>query len=126
MASPRICEMPDESTAAGEELETVLARLRDELARGGSADAERNGREGFARRRDEAERLWSVNAERPFLYRAGTWGRARGLLLVPAKSFLRKLMRWYVEPLAIDQRRFNAAALKLVDALSEHADAGLA
>jgi len=118
--------MPNESTAAGEELETVLARLRDELERGGSADAERSGREGFARRRDEAERLWSVNAERPFLYRAGAWGRARGLLLVPAKSFLRKLMRWYIEPLAHDQRRFNAAVLKLVDALSERGDAGQA
>jgi O-antigen chain-terminating methyltransferase len=35
-------------------------------------------------------------------------------------------MRWYVEPLAVDQRRFNASVLKLVDALSERADAALA
>jgi SAM-dependent methyltransferase len=35
-------------------------------------------------------------------------------------------MRWYVEPLAVDQRRFNGAVLKLVDALSARADAGLA
>jgi SAM-dependent methyltransferase len=32
-------------------------------------------------------------------------------------------MRWYVEPLAGDQRRFNAAALRLVDAVSERVDA---
>jgi SAM-dependent methyltransferase len=31
-------------------------------------------------------------------------------------------MRWYVEPLAVDQRRFNAAVLKLVDTLSERTD----
>jgi len=35
-------------------------------------------------------------------------------------------MRWYVEPLAADQRVFNDSALKLVDALSERADANAA
>src|SRR5204862_7713484 len=34
----------------------------------------------------------------------------------------RKLMSWYVEPLAQDQRTFNDALLKLVDALSERTD----
>ena len=33
------------------------------------------------------------------------------------KAVLRKLMRWYVEPLAYDQRSFNAAVLRLVDDL---------
>ena len=28
-------------------------------------------------------------------------------------------MRWYVEPLAYDQRSFNAAALRLVDDLEQ-------
>ena len=28
-------------------------------------------------------------------------------------------MRWYVEPLAYDQRSFNAAALRLIDDLEE-------
>jgi SAM-dependent methyltransferase len=105
--------------------EAIRERLQAELERGnGSAPEEPDDR--FARRRDEAERLWSVSAERPFLSRAGMWGRTRGLVLVPAKSFLRKLMRWYVEPLAVDQRRFNGAVLKLVDALSERTDAALA
>jgi hypothetical protein len=31
------------------------------------------------------------------------------------KWVLRKLMRWYVEPLAYDQRSFNAALLRLAD-----------
>jgi hypothetical protein len=33
------------------------------------------------------------------------------------KAVLRKLMRWYVEPLAYDQRSFNAAVLRLIDDL---------
>jgi hypothetical protein len=31
-------------------------------------------------------------------------------------------MRWYVEPLAYDQRSFNAAALRLLDDLQEQVD----
>jgi SAM-dependent methyltransferase len=106
------------------DFEAIRARLQAEVERADGRLSE-DPDDRFSLRRDEAERLWSVSAERPFLYRAGPWGRARGLLLVPAKSSLRKLMRWYVEPLALDQRRFNAAVLKLVDALSERADAGL-
>jgi SAM-dependent methyltransferase len=107
------------------DFEAIRARLQAELERPDGRLSE-DPDDRFSLRRDEAERLWSVSAERPFLYRAGAWGRARGLMLVPAKSSLRKLMRWYVEPLALEQRRFNAAMLKLVDALSERADAGLA
>ena len=63
--------------------------------------------------RDEAERLWPVSADRPLRLRPGF----RGGLGTPVKAVLRKLMRWYVEPLAYDQRSFNAAALRLVDDL---------
>jgi hypothetical protein len=31
-------------------------------------------------------------------------------------------MRWYVEPLAYDQRSFNAATLRLVDDLQQQVD----
>jgi SAM-dependent methyltransferase len=114
----------DAPIAQEADFEEIRARLQAELERAnGRPSDERVDR--FSLRRGEAERLWSVSAERPFLYRPGAWGRARGLLLVPAKAFLRKVMRWYVEPLAYDQRRFNAAVLKLVDALSERGDAGL-
>jgi SAM-dependent methyltransferase len=107
------------------DFEAIRARLEAEVERGDGRLSE-DPDDRFSLGRDEAERLWSVSAERPFLYRPGLWGRTRGFLLVPAKSFLRKLMRWYVEPLAVDQRRFNASVLKLVDALSERADAALA
>jgi O-antigen chain-terminating methyltransferase len=58
--------------------------------------------------RAEAETRWAVSAERP--------------LASFAKRALRRLLRFYVEPLAADQRAFNASALKLADALSEHVD----
>jgi SAM-dependent methyltransferase len=103
------------------EFEAILARLRDEVERG-EEELDGTGRDRFPARRGEAETLWSVSAERPFQSRPGPLGRARGLALAPVKATLRRLMRWYVEPLAADQRRFNAAALKLVDALSERSD----
>jgi SAM-dependent methyltransferase len=63
-----------------------------------------------------AERFWPVTAERP----VGTGAKAF------VKRVLRKFMRWYVEPLAADQRMFNDATLKLLDGLSERADASSA
>jgi SAM-dependent methyltransferase len=92
------------------DVELLFERLRDELRRGvPSGDA--RGAE-FASVRALAERFWPVTAERE----AG--GGPKGLV----KRFLRKLMRWYVEPLAADQRVFNDSLLKLVDALSARAD----
>jgi SAM-dependent methyltransferase len=92
----------------------LFERLREELRRGagsgGGAEPE------FAATRALAERFWPVTAERE----AG--GGPKGLV----KRVLRKLMRWYVEPLAADQRVYNSAVLKLVDALSERADAAAA
>ena len=92
----------------------LFERLRDELRRGAGA-GDSPGAE-FAATRALAERFWPVTAERP----AG--GGPKGLV----KRFLRKLMRWYVEPLAADQRLYNNSVLKLVDALSERADAATA
>src|SRR5437764_7618513 len=92
----------------------LFERLREELRRGvPGGDA---GAAEFASTRALAERFWPVTAERE----AG--GGAKGLV----KRVLRKFMRWYVEPLAADQRVFNDSVLKLVDALSERADAATA
>jgi hypothetical protein len=70
-----------------------------------------------------AERTWSVSAERPF-QSPPDQGPLRRYLASPTKRALRKLMRWYVEPLAAEQRSFNLAILTLVDELAErtHAD----
>ena len=69
--------------------------------------------------RQRAERLSAVSADRPFLSRPGRLGRLVGLVLVPVKSVLRRLMSWYVQPLAIDQRAFNSAVLRVLDELVE-------
>src|SRR5438552_1597773 len=71
-----------------------------------------------SRARAAAERFWPVSAERPIERRPG----AKGLVAYPVKQVLRRLMRWYVEPLAAEQRGFNDAALKLIDDLSERVD----
>jgi O-antigen chain-terminating methyltransferase len=92
----------------------LFERLSEELRRGAGAGASPAAE--FASTRALAERFWPVTAERE----AG--GGIKGL----AKRALRKLMRWYVEPLASDQRVFNDSVLKLVDALSERADASAA
>ena len=84
----------------------LYERLREELSGG------RDSAAGVAETRALAERFWPVTAERP----VGTGAKAF------AKRVLRKFMRWYVEPLAADQRVFNDATLKLLDALSERAD----
>jgi O-antigen chain-terminating methyltransferase len=113
------CAVTDGTTAQEAELDAIVTRLRDEVERW-DEDLPQDARiDVFDRRRREAEALWAVSATRPFLSRPGSWGRARGLALKPAKWFLAKCMRWYVEPLAADQRRFNAAALRLADALAQ-------
>jgi SAM-dependent methyltransferase len=92
----------------------LFERLSEELRRGAGAGASPAAE--FASTRALAERFWPVTAERE----AG--GGPKELV----KRALRKLMRWYVEPLAADQRVFNDSVLKLVDALSERADASAA
>src|SRR5215831_4888085 len=96
------------------DLADLFEQLREELRRGAGAGG--GAESEFAATRALAERFWPVTAERE----AG--GGPKGLV----KRILRKLMRWYVEPLAADQRVYNSSLLKLVDALSERADAAAA
>jgi len=93
------------------DVQELFERLREELRRGAPTGDARGA--DFAATRALAERFWPVTAERD----AG--GGPKGIV----KRFLRKLMRWYVEPFAADQRVFNDSVLKLIDALSERADA---
>src|SRR5438552_1517747 len=100
------------------DVDELLERLREEVRRGAGS---RDGGAHLAARA-QAERMWPVSAERQLQRRPG----AKGLLLHPVKLVLRRLMRWYVEPLAAEQRAFNDAVLKLVDDLSERTDRALA
>jgi hypothetical protein len=92
----------------------LVEQLKQEVRRSGAAPGEAGGSvEERSAARAEAERLWPVSADRNLRLRPGM----RGGLGTPAKAVLRKLMRWYVEPVAYDQRSFNAAALRLIDDL---------
>jgi hypothetical protein len=95
----------------------LMARLREEVRRSG-ADPGGPGPRDRAAARAEAERLWPVSADRSLRLRPG-W---RGGVGTPVKAVLRKLMRWYVEPLAYDQRSFNAAVLRLLDDLEQRVE----
>ncbi len=105
---------PEAGISAGQELDVaaVFERLKQEV-RGTAARADDDPARTQVRLsvRDQAERLWPISAERPLVGKGG-----------PVKAVLRRLMRWYVEPLAADQRAFNDAALKLIDDLSERVD----
>ena len=91
----------------------LFERLREEIRRGGT------GPDGArATWRAQAERMWPVSAERPLVRRPGL----KGAFAYPVKRLLRPLLRWYVEPLAAEQRAFNDAMLKLLDDLYETAD----
>jgi SAM-dependent methyltransferase len=107
--APAGISAPDEIDVAD-----LFERLREELRRGATGGDAAGA--DFAATRALAERFWPVTAERE----AG--GGPKALL----KRILRKLMRWYVEPMAADQRLFNNSMLKLVDALSERGDAASA
>src|SRR5829696_8036329 len=88
----------------------IVTRLRDEIRV--SPDASRA----------RAERAWAVTAERPFEQPPTRRRQVQGYLVVPVKRVLRKLMRWYVEPVAAQQRSFNLAVLTVVDELAERVD----
>jgi hypothetical protein len=89
------------------EIEAIVTRLRDEIRSGSGAS------------RARAERAWAVTTERPFEQPPTRRRQVQSYLVVPVKRMLRKLMRWYVEPVAAQQRSFNLAVLTLVDELAE-------
>ena len=107
------------SAGTSVDVEELFRQLREEVRRSGSDPGAASGDPNERRAaRAEAERLWPVSADRALRLRPGV----RGGLATPVKGVLRKLMRWYVEPLAYDQRSFNAAALRLLDDLQEQVD----
>jgi SAM-dependent methyltransferase len=116
MSGPEAKNPPPAGISAPDDLDVadLFEQLRAELRRGAGAGG--GAESEFAATRALAERFWPVTAE----HDAG--GGPKGLV----KRALRKLMRWYVEPLAADQRVYNSSLLRLVDALSERADTAAA
>jgi SAM-dependent methyltransferase len=113
-------ENAETAAVSPDEVAAIVERLREEVAKPGML-ATANGDSRRAPRlaaRAQAERFWLVSAERPLERRPGL----KGAVLHPVKAVLRKLMRFYVEPLAAEQRAFNDASLKLADATGEELD----
>jgi len=121
--------MPDQGDESGAaagysasepvDVAALFESLREEVRRSGADPGGSHGDAADRRAaRAEAERLWPVSADRSLRLRPGM----RGGIGTPVKAVLRKAMRWYVEPLAYDQRSFNAAVLRLVDDLQEQVD----
>ena len=96
-------------------MNALVERLREELAGGNGLTRDRS-RVIAARHR--AERVWAVTAERPLERRPGL----KGLVAYPVKLLIQPFLRWYVEPLAAEQRMFNDALLKVIDGLLEELD----
>ena len=109
-ANPEV-SAPDIDVAA------LVEQLREELAGGRNGHA---GRGQLLAARHRAERLWAVSADRPLERRPGP----KGWIAYPVKKVLRPLLRWYVEPLAVEQRMFNDVVLKMVDGIIEEVDRG--
>ena len=118
--------MPDEAAENAEtagnssqrelDIAALFRQLQDEVSRTGprraGGDAPSTVRTNA---RAAAERLWRVTADRD----AG----GRGGIAKPVKYVVRRLTRWYVEPVFADQRAYNHAALKLIDDLQEQVEA---
>jgi SAM-dependent methyltransferase len=104
------------SVAPEADVTVLVERLREELAGGPNG----GGRAQLLAARRRAERLWAVSAERPLERRPGI----KGVISRPVKRLLRPFLRWYVEPLAAEQRMFNDVVLKLVDGILEEIDRG--
>jgi SAM-dependent methyltransferase len=111
-----------EGLANGDALDVpaLFARIQDELRHAPGLDLSEGVDRGLVRQRlrSVAETTWPVTVDRPFARGPGFVGAVRHAV----KRFLRRLMRWYVEPFAASQRSFNGVTLKLVDELFEEVD----
>jgi len=111
--------LPAGISADESDLSALIAQLEDEVRRAGPRHlAGARASSVRVNARAAADRLARVTADRPLGGRTG----AVGALQKPVKVLVRKLTRWYVEPVFADQRGFNDALLKLVDDLYDQID----
>jgi hypothetical protein len=117
--------MVDDRPNDDAEIAAIFTRLKSEVRRRPTAADSRalgDGDRAPLPARSQAEHAWAVTAERPFEHPPTRRGLVRDWFVSPVKRVLRKLMRWYVEPVATDQRTFNLAVLQLVDELAERTE----
>jgi len=107
---------PEDTRASAQadlDIGALYARLQSEVAR-----TTGSGSASWAEVRDLAERYRALGARGSLRRVPGL----RGALVHSVKRALNPLLGWYVEPIAREQRMFNDAALKLIDALAERLD----
>ena len=107
---------PEDTRASAQadlDIGALYARLQHEVARTTGAEGA-----SWAELRDLAERYRVLRARSSLRRTPGL----RGAIVYPLKRVLHPLLRWYVEPIAYEQRMFNDAALKLIDSLAERLD----
>ena len=107
---------PEDSRASAQadlDIGALYERLQHEVAR-------TSGTEGatWAELRDLAERHRVLATRVALERRPGLKGAAA----FRVKRLLHPLLRWYVDPIVYEQRMFNDAALRLIDALAERLD----
>lgn len=108
-------ETAGNSSSAEVDVAALFRQLQDEVSRTGPRRAGGDGPSTVrVNARAAAERLWRVSADRQA---GGRGGAAR-----PIKYAVRRLTRWYVEPVFADQRAYNQAALKLIDDLQQQVE----
>ena len=66
-----------------------------------------------------------MSGDRNFYRRPGALGSLRYYASAAPKTVMRKLVRWYVEPIAAEQRAFNGAVLRLIDDVTSWTASGL-
>jgi hypothetical protein len=97
----------------------LVARLEEEIRLAGPRHTGAAGASAVRlNARAAADRLARVTADRSLAGRPGPIGTIQK----PVKFVVRKLARWYVEPVFADQRAFNDALLRLIDDLYAELD----
>ena len=104
------------------DVDALVERLHVELDLTGRGTA---GRPSWEPARIEAGRLAPVSGDRPFHRRPGVAGSVRYAATAVPKKIVRKLVRWYVEPIAAEQRAFNGSVLRLIDDVTAWTASGL-
>jgi len=101
------------SAQADLDIGALYERLQREVSRTAGTDGAT-----WAELRDLAERHRVLGTRSALRRRPGV----KGTIAYSVKRLVHPLLRWYVDPIVREQRMFNDAALRLIDALAERHD----
>jgi hypothetical protein len=108
--------MTTETDIATEEVADVLRQLKQEIRRQHLQD-EMECAVGVVAALIQAREVSQVNPHQPIAWPhwpGGLWPKIVALL----QKVVRRLLRWYINPLVAEQNRFNSAVVTALDALA--------